>query len=213
MTIKHHLEEDTLLAYAAGNLPEAFNLVVAAHISLCDSCRAVVESYDTLGGALIEDADTAPMHQDSLARTLAQLDETPVDRPAPAVETGVLPRPVRDYLGGDLEAVRWRPIGMGVKQAILSTSNSASARLLLIPAGVAIPDHSHEGREMTLVLQGAFQDADDRFARGDVEVADGSVSHTPVADIGEDCICLAVTDAPLKFKGLLPRIVQKFARI
>lgn len=213
MTIKHHLEEDTLLAYAAGNLPEAFNLVVAAHISLCDSCRAVVESYDTLGGALIEDADTAQMQQDSLARTLAQLDETPVERPAPTVETGVLPRPVRDYLGGDLEAVRWRPIGMGVKQAILSTSNSASARLLLIPAGVAIPDHSHEGREMTLVLQGAFQDADDRFARGDVEVADGSVSHTPVADIGEDCICLAVTDAPLKFKGLLPRIVQKFARI
>lgn len=212
MPIKHHLDEDTLFAYAAGNLPEAFNLIIAAHVSLCDECRAVVESYDTLGGALLEAGDAADMPAESLSRALARIETVqPEIRTAPT--PGTLPAPLRDYVGGGLDAVRWRPVGMGVKQAILRTSDAATARLLMIPAGAAIPDHSHKGTEMTLVLKGAFQDEDGRFARGDIEVADGSVSHTPVADIGEDCICLAVTEAPLRFKGFLPKVAQKLARI
>lgn len=212
MTITHHLEEQTLFAYAAGNLPEAFNLIVAAHVSLCDDCRATVESYDALGGALLTEGAAVALSEDSLARTLAGLDD---EMPAPpeVLRQGVLPRPVQDYVGGDLDAVVWRPVGMGVKQAVLPTSKEATARLLRIPAGVEIPDHSHDGVEMVLVLQGAFHDETDTFARGDVEVADGSVSHTPVAAAGEDCICLAVTEAPLKFKNFIPKVAQKFSRI
>jgi putative transcriptional regulator len=212
MTIKHHLEEHTLLAYATGNLPEALNLIVAAHVSLCDECRATVESFDTVGGALLEDMAAAELGDDSLARTLAQIEEPVAPVPAPR-RGGTLPAPVQAYVGGDLEAVKWRPIGMGVKQAILPTSAEASARLLFIPAGAAVPDHSHQGNELTLVLKGAFEDEVDRFARGDVEIADDSLHHQPVADVSEDCICLAVTDAPLKFKGWLPRIVQRIVGI
>ena len=102
---------------------------------------------------------------------------------------------------------------MGVRQAILRTAPGATARLLFIPAGAAMPDHGHRGTEMTMVLQGAFSDEDDHFARGDVEIVDEHLHHTPVADISEDCICLAVTDAPLRFNSLLPRLVQPFLRI
>ena len=212
MTIKHHLDDDTLFAYAAGNLPEAFNLIIAAHVSLCDDCRAVVESFDTLGGALLDGGDVAEMNAESLSRTLARIETAqPEARVAP--KPGTLPTPIRDYVGGDLDAIKWRPIGMGVKQAILKTSDAATARLLLIPAGAAIPDHSHKGTEMTLVLKGAYQDEEDRFARGDIEIADGEVSHTPVADTDQDCICLIVTEAPLRFKGFLPKVAQRFARI
>jgi Anti-sigma factor len=84
---------------------------------------------------------------------------------------------------------------------------------LYIPAGVAVPDHGHQGTEITMVLKGAYSDQQARFARGDVEIADEHLEHTPVADISEDCICLAVTDAPLKFNALLPRIAQTFLRI
>ena len=137
----------------------------------------------------------------------------PAELPRPARRSGVLPAPLQDYVGGDLDAIQWRPVGMGVKQAILPTSKDAAARLLFIPAGAAMPDHGHGGLEMTMVLQGAFIDSGERFARGDVEVATSDLAHTPIADIGEDCICLAVTDAPLKFKSLLPRIAQPFLRI
>jgi putative transcriptional regulator len=102
---------------------------------------------------------------------------------------------------------------MGVKQAVLRTSPDASARLLYIPAGAAVPDHGHRGTELTLVLQGAFVDEVDRFGPGDIEIANEDLDHTPVADIGADCICLAATDAPLRFRSLIPRIAQPFLRI
>ncbi|MEL6452268.1 MAG: ChrR family anti-sigma-E factor [Pseudomonadota bacterium] len=215
--IKHHLTDDILMGYAAGTLPEAFNLMVAAHVSLCDTCRAQAESYDSVGGEVLNQTpgNAVAMDAGSLAATLALIAGGPMDTPpAPArTANAVLPGPLQDYVGGDLDSIDWRGVGMGVKQAILPTSRDASARLLFIPAGAAMPDHGHKGVEMTMVLQGAFQDDDDYFARGDVEVADSDMHHTPVADIHEDCICLAVTDAPLEFQGLLPKIVQKFARI
>lgn len=214
--IKHHLSDALLMAYSAGNLPEAFSLTVAAHISMCDECRARLGAFDTVGGALIDQAEAAPMAVGSLEATMERIksagDQT--SRQRPAVRTGgVLPKPIQDYIGGDLDAVKWRSVGMGVKQAILPTARDASARLLYIPAGAAVPDHGHKGTELTLVLQGAFRDEVDHFGPGDIEVANEDLDHTPVADIGADCICLAATDAPLKFTGFLPRIAQPFLRI
>ncbi len=216
-TIKHHLNDAVLMAYSAGTLPEAFNLMVASHLSLCDTCRAQAESFDALGGEVLEqmhEADAVALRPECLEATLALIAGGPVTTPKEdASQCAVLPKPLRDYVGGDLEAIRWKPIGMGVKQAILPTSKDASARLLFIPAGTAMPDHGHEGTEMTMVLKGAFQDEDDYFARGDVEIADSDMHHTPVADIHEDCICLAVADAPLRFDSLIPKIAQRFLRI
>lgn len=212
-SIKHHLTDALLMAYSAGNLPEAFSLAVAAHVSMCDECRARLGAFDTLGGAVMAECETVPMAEDSLETTLERISGMTAEEPAQDLRRGVLPGPVQDYVGGDLDAIRWKPVGMGVKQAILPTSGEATARLLFIPAGCAVPDHGHRGTELTLVLQGAFEDDVDRFGPGDIEVADESLDHTPVADIGSDCICLAATDAPLRFNSLLPRLAQPFLRI
>lgn len=217
--INHHLSDDILMGYAAGTLPEAFNLMVAAHVSLCDTCRARAESFDAVGGEVLNEAPRQPvaMAADSLMATMALIQSGPIEETAAAkshrIDNPVLPGPVQDYVAGGLDAIKWRGIGMGVKQAILPTSEGATARLLMIPAGAAMPDHGHHGLEMTMVLKGAFSDGDEYFARGDVEVADADTQHTPVADIHEDCICLVVADARLKFDGIIPKIAQRFARI
>ncbi|MEC7669330.1 MAG: ChrR family anti-sigma-E factor, partial [Pseudomonadota bacterium] len=143
----------------------------------------------------------------------AAIREADVEAPTPRLKDAVLPSPLAEYVGGGLDKIKWKSAGMGVKQAVLATNDDAVARLLYIPAGTAVPDHGHAGLELTCVLQGAFRDEDMRFARGDIEVATEEVDHTPIADISEDCICLAVTDAPLKFKGWLPRLAQPFLGI
>jgi len=220
MSIKHHLTEGLIMGYSAGTLPEAFNLVIATHVSLCDDCRARVESYDALGGAILDTGTSAMMGAGALDATLALIaaedartaDTQPGRDTAPRT-SAVLPAPLRDYVGGDLDAVKWRPAGGGVKQALLATSKDATVRLIQIPAGAKVPDHGHQGTELTLVLQGAFRDETARFGRGDIEIANEELQHTPVAEEGETCICLAATDAPLKFKDLLPRMAQPFLRI
>ena len=210
--IRHHLSDDLLTGYSAGTLPEAFNLLVATHVSLCDECRARLGALDAVGGAVLEACESVAMDEGALAATLSRLGAAPeplvVEPPA-----AIFPAPLRDYVGGDAESVRWRSVGGGVRQAILKTSDAASARLLYIPGGMAVPDHGHRGTELTLVLQGAFHDETDHFGRGDVEIADEDLQHTPTALAGEPCICLAVTDAPLRFNGLIPRLLQPFLKI
>ena len=76
-----------------------------------------------------------------------------------------------------------------------------------------MPDHGHRGTELPLGLQGAFTDSTDRFGRGDLEVANEDLEHTPTAEVGLDCICLAATDAPLRFTGVIPRLLQPLFRI
>jgi putative transcriptional regulator len=153
----------------------------------------------------------------SLEACLAKIDSLPAAtalRPTLPRGRGLLPAPLVDYVGGGLDAVRWRGIVMGVKQPILKTGdNGESVRLLSIPGGAALPNHGHNGLEMTLVLQGAFRDADDRFGPGDVEVADDTMQHTPMAEPGQVCICLAATEGKLRFNALLPRMVQSIFRI
>lgn len=213
--IKHHLTEPLLMGYAAGTLPEAFNLVVATHISMCDTCRAALAEYDALGGEVMLDSDPVDVAEDALAATMAMIENGDfTEMPAPQRNPqSVFPGPLQDYISDDIDNLKWRKVGGGVSQLVLNTSDDASVRLLRIPAGTAVPDHGHHGTELTLVLQGAFTDEDDRFGAGDVEVANEEMHHTPVAEQGVDCICLAATDAPLRFNGFVPRLAQRFIGI
>lgn len=222
--IRHHLTDALLMGYCAGTLPEGFNLVVATHISLCDECRARMYEFDNLGGEVVADTSPEALSDNSLNMTLDMIEAgdiaqqasdllTPPTFAAPKKATDIFPSPLQDYVGGDLNAVKWRKVGGGVQQAILNTDRSATVRLLRIPAGTAVPDHGHRGTELTLVLQGAFHDETDHFKTGDIEVANEDLDHQPVAENGQDCICLAATDAPLRFHSWIPRIAQPFLRI
>lgn len=208
--ISHHITDDLLADYADGRLAQAFAVVVAAHISICDECRARVEAADTLGGLLLQDTDGVALASDSRDRVMAALDQS-VHDPVPIGPSGIFPAAVMQVLDGN--PPRWRMLGGGIRQQILIDDRQASLRLLYIPPGRAVPEHGHQGMEMTLVLQGSFSDSAGRFGRGDVELAHDEVNHQPIADPGEACICLAATDAPLRFNALIPRLLQPLFRI
>lgn len=208
--ITHHIPDNLLAAYAAGSLPEAFSLVVASHISMCQQCRADYESHQMAGGLVLEGTTEVSLSGDVKSNTLALLDQP--FTPSPVYERrGVFPGPVNAVLEG--RDPNWRRLGMGVKQSILSSDPEGSVRLLWIPPGQNVPDHGHNGLELTLVLQGSFSDETGRFSVGDVEVGDEDLEHTPVAGADEPCICLAATSAPLRFNTFVPRLLQPFFRI
>lgn len=215
MNIRHHPSEELLLDYASGALAEGWSLAIATHLALCPACRRTVASLEALGGGMLLSAAPAAMDERALDSVMARLDaETgePGAFPAARVATGdspVLPQPLRGYLGGDSDAVDWRRLGPGAFQAIVPTAEpGTTVRLLRISAGRPVPQHSHRGMELTLVLAGAFSDATGDYGRGDLQEADEALEHQPHAAPGEDCICLAVTDAPLRFKSLAARMVQ-----
>ncbi|MBI6630978.1 ChrR family anti-sigma-E factor [Pontibaca salina] len=208
--ITHHAPDSLLAAYATGSLPHVYALVVASHISLCLECRAAYEAHEAGGGAVLETVAAETVSESLKSRTLSQLDAPFTPQPI-YPRSGVFPGPVVEALKGRRPS--WKSLGMGVRQCILFANRAGSVRLLSIPPGQAVPDHSHNGLELTLVLQGSFSDETGRFGVGDLEIADQDLAHSPMADPGLPCICLAATDAPLRFRSLIPRILQPLVRI
>lgn len=206
MTPRHHAADDLLLDYAAGSLAEGWSLAVATHLSLCPECRGRLATAEAAGGQLLQTLSLAPA-PDSWTAVRARLG-APEHAVVSEPKTALLPKPLRDYVG-DLDAIRWKPIGTAGAQFRFKTADGKTqVRLLKIPAGQPVPEHSHRGRELTVVLAGAFRDGDLLFARGDMEDANEDTQHIPTATPEADCICLAVTDAPLRFTNWLVRLVQ-----
>lgn len=136
-----------------------------------------------------------------------------LDRQQPGDASAVSPDPVftetlRDYVGRASADVPWRSVLPGVKEYVVSSENGVEAKLYWIKAGRKMPSHTHEGQEVTLVLKGGFADTSGRYRRGEIAIADEDIDHKPVADMDEDCICFAVTDAPLKLTGPVARFFQ-----
>jgi len=103
--IKHHLNDGLLMGYASGNLPEAFSLVVATHISLCDECRARLESFDAIGGVLIDEDAAVEMTATALEATFERIAVIhAVPKTVAPPKTAVLPKPLQDYVGEQLSA-------------------------------------------------------------------------------------------------------------
>lgn len=216
MTPNHHLDDSTLLAYAAGTLDEAFSVVAAAHVAVCPSCRSAVRAAEALGGELLDAAGNMAVSEDCRSKTFAALEQAglyrlPVAQPRPA-----LPRALARVLPvTSLDDVAWKKKAPGV--AIFDVKLGSSARgqlkLLRIGAGRAMPEHGHGGEEITMVLKGAYIDHMGRFAAGDVADLDEAIEHRPVVEQDGDCICLVATERPTRFKSLAARIMQPFVGI
>nr|WP_298689309.1 ChrR family anti-sigma-E factor [uncultured Dongia sp.] len=220
--ITHHPTEEFMVAYAAGTLDEANSLAIAAHLTLCPTCRDEIAVYEALGATLVEELPEAVMAPQALAATLERVRHASrplatVSSPLPSrhapTSSIMLPAPLRHYVGGDIGAAKWQVLGPGIHHMPLVASEGVTARLLRIAPGRAVFDHGHGGLELTLVLNGSYQSQGKRFTRGDLEVADENVNHRPVAGMEDVCICLAVTDAPLRFDSWIGRLMQPFIGI
>jgi putative transcriptional regulator len=214
MTPRHHPSDALLFAYAGGALSEGLALVVASHLALCPDCRGQGRLLDYVGGALLETLPEVPVAPDALARTLARLDGAsdapPASQASPAADRlGLrLPEPLAGYIRR--AAASWRFIAPGIHHCVLlpRTASGGIVQLLKIAAGRVVSPHSHGGTELTLVLEGGYDDETGRFDAGDLAEVDESTTHQPAADRREGCICLVATEAPTHFKSLIGRLFQ-----
>lgn len=217
MRITHHPDDATLLAYAAGAVTEAIGLVVATHVELCAPCRASVTEAEALGGALLAalpDTERPAVGIADLWQAIAASGPWRPGPPAPRRPSEV-PAVLAPYLPQGLAGVPWRKLTPGIRRYRLAhvASGRGTIQLLSIAPGVTLPHHSHGGTELTLVLAGSYSDELGHFGRGDLADLDPTVSHRPVADEGENCICLIATDERLRFRGVVNRLLQPLVGI
>ena len=170
MGLNWHPSDDLLADYGAGALAEGWSLAMASHLAMCADCRADAIALDAIGGAALDSLPAVPMTNSTLDYALAAIQDArqlQPEPPKPSNPNAILPAPLADYLGGDVDAIKWRSIGGNVRQCILPTTDGkASARLLTIPPGAVVPEHTHNGQEIILVLQGSVVDGDAVYGPG-----------------------------------------------
>lgn len=215
MSVAPHLSAETLLAHEAGALSGGWALAAASHLAMCPACRALARTARETGGAMLECIEPAAPASGSFEAVLRGVAVAPAsEEPVAVLRESAIPAPLQAYVGADIDAMPWRRLGLTAWQVWIETGDrSTRTRLLRVRAGESMPVHGHRGAEMTLALIGTVHSAEGVLHPGDIEEADETTVHQPRAGSEGECICLAVTGAPLRFKSLLMRLAQPFLRI
>jgi len=211
-----HPQLDLLTEYTAGNLPLAQAACVSAHMNYCEQCRLTAGRLQDLGAVMFDALQGVPVGDVQLDAVLARLDDAPplsYTRP----ETGAVgrtPAILQRLMSGDFSDLAWKKVTKTLSISYLKTGDpNYEFALYRIKAGGKIPEHTHRGSEMTLVLEGGFSDAEGNYDQGDFIFREPSDVHAPTALQSQDCICLAVLDAPLKFTNWKYRWMNPFVQL
>ncbi|MAE50359.1 MAG: hypothetical protein CMH27_00970 [Micavibrio sp.] len=213
------LYHNLLMDYAAGRLAEAQNMIIAAHICMSGNARQKLRQYESLGGYMLEN-ECAPvsMCASALDNTLSLLDQVRHEAEHKSqnnIFPGniTVPTPITECLETNRVNAKWRMLFPGLETfKVKLNCPRHNVRFIKAAPKVKTPHHTHGGVEITLVLDGAYEDEYGQYKRGDLVISDENQRHTPQSCARRGCVCLIVSDTPVRFTGLW-RILNYFIKI
>jgi putative transcriptional regulator len=210
-----------LMNYATGSLSPQESLVVAAHLTLNSEARRRVQRYEAEGGKMMCETEPAAVRAECLSATLSKIEKTSI-KPAPAATPCApdlhIPAAIYALISGFCapDTRNWSRVTRGFAKMDLRLCPAPTAkrlRLMKLEPRSATPPHSHPGRETTVVLEGSFRDHTGQYKKGDIIIiTDASFIHQPVAG-DQGCVCLTLTEAPLRFQDPFQRFMNAFWRV
>ena len=216
----YHPNDELLMSFSAGQLPNALGLMVACHLDNCQACREKVKTYESLGGDILAECEEVEVSSNLLDKTLAMLDAAEENTVSSALFEEAanekllnIPKPLRRFITKEYDDLEGTGMSRSIREYLVNIDDDKyTTKLYRIKAGRELPEHTHQGNEFTLVMSGSFSDRTCDYKEGDFILADQSTTHQPRASSDQDCICLAVMDAPLKMTGILGRMLNPFLR-
>lgn len=209
VTQERELDEATRAALASGRAQPALRLFLD---TLMDMRGIAATEGDALAGAALEMETPSQLRPGALDMVFAAIERGGVQKPRQPVypELGGLPLPLREAMLAAEARRSWKTIGPGIRRLDLGLGDDAKAEIIRLEAGRAVPRHTHKGRELTLCIHGEYSDGLATYGPGDFSVTAGSDRHQPRAYGAGPAYALAVTDAGLRFEGLLGALQKLF---
>lgn len=220
--IKHHPKFELIEAFVAGDLPASLSAGIAMHAQMCAKCKQQIaqlteqiaetsfehdvlascsmqnqedsDSYGNFSGSSslsalnFDDMIAQITESDAMAEPLVELEKTVLFNH----QSYVLPKALQHMALG-----KTANIGKLSRARIQLNENEIHTSLLQIQPGGGVPEHTHKGFELTLLLEGSFSDEQGDYVKGDFIMLDGSHQHNPVSEQG--CLCYTVANAALHF--------------
>lgn len=217
--IKHHPTFELLQSFVNGDLPASLSAGIAIHADMCQECqRQISQLTDQIAEANFEfeanfldrfiideekDLDEiATIDFDDMIAGITASDEIAVlkekeDKFISFNDTNYkLPDALHNMAFG-----KPAQIGKLSRTRIQLDEDEIHSSLLHIKPGGGVPEHTHKGFELTLLLDGSFEDEQGTYVKGDFIMLNSEHQHHPVSEHG--CLCYTVANDALHFtKGI-----------
>jgi putative transcriptional regulator len=212
--IKHHPKFELLQSFVHGDLPDSLAAGIAIHTHMCTSCQQkVAQLTEQVAEAsfehnfhheiVVNDEDNlikiAEMDFDDMISQITASDEVE------PTKTFCNERSI-DFKGmqytlpsvlRNIELGKTVQIGKLSRARLNLGEGEIHTNLLHIGPGGSIPEHTHKGFELTLLLAGTFSDAKGQYVAGDFIMLDKHHQHQPATEHG--CLCYTVANDALHF--------------
>jgi putative transcriptional regulator len=210
----YHPTPEMLTDFSAGNLQLSHALCVSVHTQHCNECRINLQRLNSIATTLFDELEPASLPDRLKDSVFSQLDNEYVEEQLPVKRnTTNIPKALQQFVTDSYESLSWKNVSPAIQSAHLCTDvNGSKVNLMRIRAGGKIPMHTHTGKEYTLLLEGSFSDENGLYNEGDFLVRDERHKHRPVVSKDRECLCLAVTDAPIKLTGVFTRLINPLLR-
>jgi putative transcriptional regulator len=222
--IRFHPSDDTLARYADGDLDPACSIMMSAHLEYCSGCRQRIDELETSYAQVLESIPAEPLTSEltgMLSQILSQpavsLELEPELEIVPSNEVLTLdnkefnlPRVLQRHKN---EIGPWSRLPGKIQRAPVSTGGKSKMNFIYMEPDSALPEHTHQGQEITLVLSGKFVDENASYEPGDFIVQTAEHQHSPRTQAGQDCLCLTLLDAPLHFTSGLATLLNPFSQL
>ncbi len=213
--IKHHPSFELLQLFVKGELPASLSAGIAIHADMCPVCQAQIAQLteqvaeadfefeeNFLDRFIVdgnEDLNEPPITD--FEQMIADITEsTDIAATEVKAEKFVTFNDIKYNLPSSLNHMdlgKPTSIGKLSRSRIQLNEDEIHTSLLHIEPGGGVPQHTHKGFELTLLLDGSFEDENGEYVKGDFIMLSGDHQHQPISSNG--CLCYTVANDALHF--------------
>lgn len=213
--IKFHPCHEHLVAYTRGELPAAMAAAVAVHCELCPECRAAVAAMNEQEAENhFDDVESDDLLLDMNAMIEAITCDKTVDLCSAQQKktltvnerSYVLPKALTNVAIG-----KWSGLGNISRSRVSLDDGEIRASLLQILPGGSVPEHTHNGFEITVLLDGTFHDEMGEYHPGDFIMLTEDDHHNPQTT--EGCLCYTVLNDALHFNRGMNKLLNPIGKL
>ena len=197
------VKNQLIFDFASGILGPAKSILASTYLQLNSKASKIGNTFENMMGENLMDNEN--IHPKKLKYTDCIVKNETVVK-------NVNKDPITSFFG-DLNNIKWKQVYKGFKEYTASIDDKDELKLIKMEPGVSVPHHSHGGKEFILVLEGSFRDEYGEYSKGDIQINDQKIKHTPIASIETGCVCLSITEKDVIFFGKYGSFLNLFTFI
>ena len=199
------VKNQLIFDFASGALGPAKSLFASTYLYLNSRASLINRTFEGLLGEDLLDVKGIPVSKIKYTDCISKEDTLDNNKKNNVDPLTMAFGPIKD--------IKWKQIYKGFNEFTPDFNDKDELKLIKMDPGVSVPLHSHGGKEYILVLEGSFCDEFGEYSKGDIQINDQKIKHTPIASKKEGCVCLSITEKDVIFYGKFGSFLNLFTFI